>query len=578
MEFKNMNKIIKIHIALLLSLIPWISFSQTNDTIKKTLNESVIIKAQFDPVINDAYKILESPNIIDTSFAVPNFSYEIINKIFPVKMEIEGINPAKVKGEPLDMLYNGNIKAGIGTYLTPYIDLSYGETRNRTLIYSAQMRHYSSFWSIADYGKSHFSNTDINLYAKKLWDRFAVDARLYYDNSQNYYYGFLKDSVPMESKDYKMSWNNIGFQANYSSLYRNDKSLHHKISFFVENLSGKYGLKETSIGLNADGNKKFRLFGNDMQKIGLNIDYTQRFDAFEISFDSLAPFFAPPNPLYERTPGSKYNSGLASIKPYMDFKVKKFELHTALAFVPEFGRESNFHVLPTAIVNFPIINQKLFFKGGLNSIAERVSLNYYRKENPYISPYQDLEITKKNQIFAGLNSNLFPNLSFGAELGYEYYFNHHFYDIDPYANYNNMFRIIYDDASRFYAKANISYNYQKSFRIEGEVVYQDYITDSLSFAYYKPKFMASMSLEYIPAEKLVFSLNPIFKSKSKTMVLNKEVELSPIIDINLSVEYKYSDQARFFLRLNNLAFQRYQYYYNYPSQRFMGMIGLSFSF
>ncbi len=110
------------------------------------------------------------------------------------------------------------------------------------------------------------------------------------------------------------------------------------------------------------------------------------------------------------------------------------------------------------------------------------------------------------------------------------------------------------------------------------MVYQDYITDSLSFAYYKPKFMASMSLEYIPAEKLVFSLNPVFKSKSKTMVLNKEVELSPIIDINLSVEYKYSDQARFFLRLNNLAFQRYQYYYNYPSQRFMGMIGLSFSF
>ncbi len=64
----------------------------------------------------------------------------------------------------------------------------------------------------------------------------------------------------MESKDYKMSWNNIGFQANYSSLYRNDKSLHHKISFFVENLSGKYGLKETSIGLNADGNKKFTFY------------------------------------------------------------------------------------------------------------------------------------------------------------------------------------------------------------------------------------------------------------------------------------------------------------------------------
>lgn len=569
-----MNTLNKIYIFLIISLTSLITFGQTNDTITKNLNENIIIKAQFDPVISESYKILESPNIIDTTFSTPDFTYEIINKIYPVNLEIESINPAKVRGEPLDMLYNGNIKAGLGTYLTPYFDISYSETRNRTLIYSAQLRHYSSFWSIKDYGKSHFSNTDINLYGRKLWDKFSIDARLYYDNSINYYYGFLKDSVSIESKDYRMTWNNIGFKTNYSSLYRSDKSIHHNFSFLIENLKGKYGLNEMTIGFSGEGHTMFRLFGQDMQRIGLSLDYTHRYDKFDI----LAVMMPHLNIVNPNDIKPSYNTGIISIKPYLDFKVKKFELHTALDISPEFGKISDFHIFPTAIVSFPILLEKLYFKGGITGNSERVSINNHRLENPYISPYQDLETTTKNRFFANLNSNLMPNLQIGAEIGYEYYYNYHFYAFDPMAIYKNMFSIIYDEVGRFYAKANFSYNYEKVFRVSGEFIYQSFSTDSLKFAYYKPNILSSLSLEYIAAEKIVFSLNPIFKSKTKAMFYDKEVELKPIIDINLSVQYKYSDQSRFFIRLNNLAFQRYQEYYNYPSQRFMGMIGLSISF
>jgi hypothetical protein len=56
------------------------------------------------------------------------------------------------------------------------------------------------------------------------------------------------------------------------------------------------------------------------------------------------------------------------------------------------------------------------------------------------------------------------------------------------------------------------------------------------------------------------------------------VKLKSGIDINLNASYNYSDQLVFFVELNNLAFQRYYEYYNYPSQRFVGLLGARFAF
>src|SRR5574344_1823528 len=103
----------------------------TNRATRSNLNESVIISAQFDPIVNEAMKLSENPSIFDTTFKVPDFKYEIINKVYPTQIRIEEIKPARVKGEPVSMLYNGNINAGIGTYLTPYFEGLYRSEERR---------------------------------------------------------------------------------------------------------------------------------------------------------------------------------------------------------------------------------------------------------------------------------------------------------------------------------------------------------------------------------------------------------------------------------------------------------------
>ena len=552
----------------------------TQRDIRQNLNENVIITTQFDPVVNEAMKISDNPSIFDTSFIIPDLKYEIINNVFPTKYTVEEIKAAKVKGEPISMLYNGNIKAGIGTYLTPYFEGIYSETRNKSLLYSIHARHYSSHWSIEEYAKNHFANNDINIYGKKIWNKFFVDAKAYYNNSINYYYGFNNDSLNIDNSDFRTTWHNIGFKANYESLFRNDDALNHKLSLGIEDIFGKWGSNELTVRFDAEASKRFELFDQDKQLLGLELSYLNSLNNCDASILCSAPYFSTmviPIDLIAN-PTQSYNTSLLSIKPYFDFKVDKFQLHTAIDFVTEFGQEKDFYVYPTIIVYFPLIPKKVYFDGGLIGNIERVSLNNIRIDNPYISPYLKIKPTSNFKLFAKLNSSFSDKLGINIEAGLQSFTNIHFYNIDSMAQFNNIFNIVYDDAVRYYLKAHLEYNIIKTFSLNLDAELQSYKTDKLDFAYYKPTFSTSLSLQYIAANKLIFDLTPQFKAGMKAMYLGEEKKLDPIIDINLSVNYKYSDQLSLFVKLNNLAFQRYQEYYNYPSQKFMGMIGASFSF
>lgn len=548
--------------------------------IRQNLNESVIISTQFDPVVNEAMKISDNPSIFDTSFAIPDLKYEIMNNVFSTKYNVEEIKAAKVKGEPISMLYNGNIKAGMGTYLTPYFEGLYSETRNKSLLYAIHARHYSSHWSIKDYAKNHFADNDINIYGKKIWNKFFVDAKAYYNNSINYYYGFNNDSIKLDNSDFRTSWHNLGFKANYESLFRNEDALNHKLSFGIEDLFGKWGSNELTVRLDAEASKRFELFDKDKQLLGLELSYLHSLSNFDVSILNAAPYFSKDviPLLFFTNPTQTYNTGLVSIRPYFDFKVNKFQLHTAVDFVTEFGQEKDFYIYPTAIIYFPLMPKKIYFEGGLTGNLERISLNTIRIDNPYISPFLSIKTTSNYKLFAKLSSTFSNKLGINLEAGLQNFSNLHFYELEPFAEYNNMFNIVYDDAVRYYLKAHLEYNIIKVFSLNLDAEFQSYKMDLLDFAYYKPTFTTSLSLQYIVANKLIFDLIPQFKSGMKAMYLGEEKKLDPIIDINLSINYKYSDQLSLFVKLNNLAFQRYQEYYNFPSQKFMGMIGASFSF
>ena len=537
----------------------------------KEYNESVIMRSSFSPVVSEAYKLSDKPSIIESDFRLSPFSYDKTSKRFATTMTFENIKPARVKGEPIARLYNTHLKAAIGTYFSSLFDASYSQTRSKDFIYALNFKHKSSLGQIKDYANSSYANNDLNLYAKKIWESFSLDANLFYEHQRHYYYGF-SDSLNKEKKDYRAQYHTVGTQINYTSLYKDENKLHNHASFAVKHTSGKWGYGETDLLLNAGVSKQLTLFGNEPQLIGLDVTYEHIFGKY--SAKDLTPFFNPTLVLQEY----KNVQGVVDIDANIAFMLHDYAISGSLSFVPGFGNKKPFLFLPTLIVTTPSIVENISIKGGLKSGYNLPTLQSLVRENPYISPtlHTDLENSTKifaQAVYAGSN-----NVHVKLEAGYDMIKNKYFYTLDKNAGLNNMFSLVYDNANRLYIDFNFDYKLN-NIVLKANAMFQNVKTQQLKEPWYTPKFKADLAIEYTAADKFTIAFIPAFFSPMKCENEKGEiVKLKSGIDINLNASYNYSDQLVFFVELNNLAFQRYYEYYNYPSQRFVGLLGARFAF
>ncbi len=550
--------------------IGFTAYSQENK--ENVYNEDVIVRTIFDPVVNEAYKINDKPQTFNTKFEIPSFQYEKSTKQFPTTMVFEQIKPAKVKGEPLSKLYNSHIKAGIGTYFTSLLDLSYTQTRSKNFIYSTHYRHNSSLGQIKDYGNSTFANNDLDLYAKKIWDKFFIDAGLTYNHQRQYFYGFI-DSTNIDKSTYIAPYHNIGGFIKYNSIYRSKTALHNSANLAINHTFNKWGRKETRINASLDIHKNFIFLDNDEQNIGFQLNYNQ----------SLGKYTPKDLILFHNegfNPEAFDNKiGDVSIKPYANLNIKTIDLNLALDLIPTFGDASEFTFLPTATIELPTLANILKIKAGVTSQYNTPTLNSLRIENPYISPLVKLESNSQMNIFAKLYLITKSNILLSLQGGYKIGNNDYFYTPEQNATLNNMFNITYSNTKTIYLEFNTAYQIDKTLDLSLNLLYQNVKTTEIENPWYTPAFKANLLLRYNANDKFNISFVPSFQSKVKCLnPLGEIEELKSKIDINLWANYNYNPKLTFFIELNNIAYQRYYNYYNYPSQRIVLMGGAKYSF
>ena len=57
-----------------------------------------------------------------------------------------------------------------------------------------------------------------------------------------------------------------------------------------------------------------------------------------------------------------------------------------------------------------------------------------------------------------------------------------------------------------------------------------------------------------------------------------QVKMKNINELNLTGIYDLNDTFGFYVKLNNLLFQKQELYYGYPLQRFSAMVGVNINF
>jgi len=151
----------------------------------------------------------------------------------------------------------------------------------------------------------------------------------------------------------------------------------------------------------------------------------------------------------------------------------------------------------------------------------------------------------------------------------------------------NFFAPLSDDAEIFNLHGEFSGKIIESLSFNTEANYYKYSLSENEFAWNKPGWKASLGLKYNLMNKIIAGANLNAVGARKALVTtedissieftSKTINLPSYININLNAEYRYTKILSFWLKLNNISFNRYYEWAFYPSQRFMCMVGFTYS-
>ncbi len=563
MSKKYFNKSVIYKFILMLSF--GFLYTNTFGQIDDNKNEVTVI-ASYEPTISDAFKINFSPNIKDSVFKQPTLSYGIQTVKIPTTFQLLPIKPAKIVGEPITKLYRNLIKAGFGTYTTPYFELFTNSVRSKTYAFGIHAKHLSSTGSITDYADSDYSNNELDVYGKRYFKKATLDGAAFFHRDVVYYYGYKPADFPTFTDDTRQRYSLIGFNTSYCSNYLDSNHLNHQFYLGFYNLSDYYSSHENSLKLGVNFDKNLKLFDlTDKQTLGVkaNVDY------YNNAGDLLATT----------------NSTLVSFKPYISTHFNKYKLYVGLdaSIATTTGVATELFIYPNIEASLAVVPQILKIYAGISGGLNKNSFKSVSDENPFINTTTPLGFSDKQfEIYGGINTSLTKTIDFNASISNASVDNMLLFVTDIGNIARNKFTVVYDDVSLLKMSANLLFKYDEKLNVVLGGNFYRYSTENEAQAWHKPEFDASLTVRYNISNKIICRAEAYTFTKMYARTFENGIfgtkEMDGMFDVNLGLEYRYSKILSGFINLNNLGAMRYQNWYNYPNQRFSLMAGITYGF
>lgn len=614
-------------LAIVLALLPLIRVFAQND--KEGYNESVIVVGDYKPVVEKSVKLNVAPSITDTMETIrPNFSYSITPQRVTSIFNPTRIGYVKIT-EPPTRLYNNYLRLGFGNYWTPLADFYYHSTRSKTTNYGVHLYHRSSWGKLEGmgkykatepnatqpnfglspdyYGPNHFSNTDLSFFYKYILKNDAqISTDLSYSNDYSMFYGFSDSTLhsvmglPVDSANavpythdsvdkgkYGMMYNYLRWNIGMRSLKTDVNKLGYEANLSVADLMGRYGLNELEVGGNGTVHYGFPMFaqykGIAYLRFAWN-GYLQNYAPRQQDSALVMPLgFVP-----AIADTAKAVRNLLSVNPYIDFIFNGFQFHAGATFVGDAYTDADSLKLkfyPDVLISKSFMNGDMNISLGATGGVDANTWNTIRMANPYVGPGADVRATKHTDLFGSLRFNFSKKLEFNAKVEYSFYKDALLFWLDTNYSLHNVFASYYRDYNRIAVGADIAFvnDEMLTLRMGGHYyLYSDRQKDVLPLLYL-PDFDAGITAQVNYKDKVLVHLQGLlvggmYSQCVPTATGYSLIEKLPLrTGLNLEVEYLHNRALSFFVKFDNILFQRYYYWANYPSQRFTAMLGLTYT-
>ncbi|BBE17078.1 TonB-dependent receptor [Aquipluma nitroreducens] len=564
------------------------------DSLK--LKQEVEVVKAYQPSILDAQKINDIPQIKPEQTEAPTFDYSIFSKPVFSTFDPTPVAAAKMVGDPKEPMGLGLLKLGFGNYLTPYGELFFNAQPTKKSNFGMHFSHLSSSGKVKllneDLVKAPESENTAEIFGKKFFRKSTLSGSLAFDRKAFTYYGYAGDRL--------------------SDALKEEMIPHYQDKQYFSKGSATVHLKSETLStaeLNYDFGAKYHYFisktGQTEHEVVLSGDVSKNIDnALGLLSASLTVYKADSimNRFYSEF-GKKQQTILRA-NPSVMWSTENASLQLGLntAMILDIDTDADFKIWPKVKAEWSPVPQVLTLFAGVDGHLQHNTYSSIAAENPYADPYHDVANTNYKYIVSGgFKGKLTSKTNYVAEASWSAIEKQHFYitqgsqiynQSSTYRRLNNTFDWVYDDVNILRLSAEVMHSVSDNFSVHLLGNYYSYDLKTQQKAWQMPNFDITISGIYKPMEQLKFTTD-IFVIGSRSALIrdfsnlslfssaiisDNEIQLDPIIDLNVGAEYQFSPKLNFFAKLNNFGFQKYEQWLGYTNKGLNWMAGISYSF
>lgn len=563
-------------ILIILPLIFLVYLSASAQADQQDLDREVTLYNPYKPSLPEFRKRSFLPDIKDTSKLKPEFTYDVATTLFSPEYTISPIKPAALLPDPLPKLYKSFVKIGLGTHITPMAELSITNERSKRGAIGLYGRHFSSNGSVKlqndDNSFAGYMDNDVSLYGKKFFRENLLEGSIDFNQKLRYAYGYdtaILDVYDPNKKEIRMGYNDFGASVSFASLTLDSTSYSYDFDLNYDYFYHTSAKSQHNIGLTGIMATKYKGF-----YIGSGLEFE-----YSVLSKSLSD-------------QSKY---LFSLSPFIKKSTPQWNFKAGLQLLLDRNITDNpkFHIYPDINFGFSIVPSYVRFYAALNGKLERNEPKKIIDGNPFLlrdGSLFKLPNTSHNLIVtAGLNGNNGIGGNYLLSASYSVVNDMLFYAnkvdtidiISP--QIGNFFTFIPDDGEIFNVHGEITGTILEKIWYGAQANYYNYSMTLPDLPLNKPDWDATLGLKYNLRNKIVAGADITALGKRQLAVMNMNTlvplaEKEPVhVNINLSAEYRYTKILSFWVKANNIAFNKYYEYAYFPTQRFLIMVGFSYS-
>lgn len=548
-------------------------------------SEVVNVIGIYTPTISDAFKVKETPSFDDeTTTQREEIHYSITS--FPVASTFTPSKgtAAQVDRKKKEKYFNNYAALGIGNYGTLLGELFVTHNLNKSQYLGAHIKHHSSQGGIKEVVLDNF----------------------FYDTTANFTFA---------SSDKDLAWNtDLGYKNRVYNWYglptehtftdEQLKSIDEQQTFHTFYLGGKINLKEHAL---EKAEVYYKRFWDAFQsqenrfwiKPTINVDINDIALKVDVIADYVGTSYQKQFYIDSTAKYSHFNIGLQpSFMYYNDELAVKIGAGIFYGFGKLQEASSNkLYFYPQITASYKLVGDLMMLYGGLEGTLHQNSYADFAEENPFIMPFAPITPTHRQyDFYLGVKGKLASNVAYNLRGSYLNESNKALYETVFATNntntlgYNfaNSMLVTYDDIKTIgiFGELKADLNSNVSMFVNG--TFNSYSTSASKEAWNLPSMQFSAGVNTTITDKITANMNVFYIGARKTnfteldfvnnSVVSTAHSLKGYFDLNLNANYQYNQRLGIFLRLNNIASQRYEKWLYYSVQGFQILAGANYKF